>query len=434
MAFQGTDFAMTMDWNGESKQTGNQNLIWERDKMPMKKILATLLTFVLVFALLMQPVSAAPSDDLKKEQEKIEEEKKKKQEELENLNNEIDELSGEQAQVQEELDALNAEIVEILAGISILEEEIAAKEAEIEVAKKDLEEAKAKEAKQYENTKLHIQNMYENGGRSSYLSLLLEAKGIGDLLTRMEYVEKLYQYDDKLLSDYQQAKQEVIELKEALEIEEDELLTAKQECELEQKELETAAGELEKICADYQAKISDAKKKAKNYAAQIKKQNDEIKKLEKERQKALENENGGGDNGGSTSKYTGSAYSVDPAVITGATGSEKGKEVALYAIKFLGNPYKAGGTSLTNGTDCSGFTSSVYAHFGIELPRTSYGQRSAGVGVEYANAEPGDLICYAGHVALYIGGGLIVHASSAKTGIKISQATYKSIICVRRVL
>ena len=111
-----------------------------------------------------------------------------------------------------------------------------------------------------------------------------------------------------------------------------------------------------------------------------------------------------------------------------------GQAVVDYACQFIGNPYVSGGTSLTKGTDCSGFTQSVYKQFGYSLPRNSYSQRSAGKQVSYAEAQPGDIICYAGHVAIYIGNGKIVHASTPKSGIKISNALYRDIISVRRII
>lgn len=115
-----------------------------------------------------------------------------------------------------------------------------------------------------------------------------------------------------------------------------------------------------------------------------------------------------------------------------------GNDVVKYAKKFVGNKYKWGGTSLTKGTDCSGFTQSVYKHFGYKLPRTSSAQRKAGKGVKVSQRKAGDLICYSGHVALYIGNNKIVHASNSKPypkgGIKISKYNYRKIKAVRRII
>ena len=112
-----------------------------------------------------------------------------------------------------------------------------------------------------------------------------------------------------------------------------------------------------------------------------------------------------------------------------------GRKIADYALQFVGNPYVYGGTSLTNGADCSGFVMSVYQHFGISLPRTSGEQGQCGTNVGgIGNAVAGDLVSYSGHIGIYIGNGQIVHASSARTGIKVSNASYRPILSVRRIV
>ena len=117
-----------------------------------------------------------------------------------------------------------------------------------------------------------------------------------------------------------------------------------------------------------------------------------------------------------------------------AQPASNGQAIVDYACQFIGNPYVWGGTSLTDGADCSGFVQSVFAHFGISLPRTTYDQIYAGVEVSYDQAMPGDLICYDGHIGIYIGNGQIVNAQNPEQGIGISPATYTTILSVRRIL
>ncbi len=118
-----------------------------------------------------------------------------------------------------------------------------------------------------------------------------------------------------------------------------------------------------------------------------------------------------------------------------ASNDDIGNQVIAYARKYLGGPYRYGGTSLTNGTDCSGFVMSIYKHFGVNLPRTSRAMRKAGFKVKnLSKAKPGDILCYSGHVALYMGNNTIIHASNKKNGICIRKnAKYKKILKIRRI-
>ena len=137
--------------------------------------------------------------------------------------------------------------------------------------------------------------------------------------------------------------------------------------------------------------------------------------------------------GSSTGSSAGSG-SGSSAGQSAQTASSNGQAVVDYARQFLGNPYVYGGNSLTNGTDCSGFVKGVYAAFGINLPRTSAEQRSVGYAVSLSEIQPGDIVCYSGHVGIYAGNNTLIHASNEKTGITLtSPVTYRSVLAVRRI-
>lgn len=142
----------------------------------------------------------------------------------------------------------------------------------------------------------------------------------------------------------------------------------------------------------------------------------------------------GSASGSTSSSSTAAASSSDNTASSSTSTSSTGSAVASYACQFIGNPYVYGGSSLTNGTDCSGFVMSVYAHFGVGLPHSSSAQRSVGREVSVSEMQPGDIVCYSGHVAIYVGNNTIVHASNARDGIKLtSPANYRTILSVRRI-
>lgn len=385
----------------------------------MKNVLKRLLSLWIigaVFATVIIPVSATTISDL---QDDIQ----KNKQNLADANDNIASIEDEQEILEEEIADLDAELINMLTSIGILEDDIETKEGEIEVAQADYDAALATEKEQYEAMKVRIQYMYENGN-ASYLSIFFEADSMSDLLNKAEYVEQIYEYDRIKLSEFQAITKQVEELRITLEEEKEALLNQKSAMETQQAYLNTLIDKKKALSADYEVQLAKARQEAATYKAKIKEDEKKIAQIKEEERKKLAASNAS--NTGNTGNTA--------VIITNATGSELGKQIANYACQFIGNPYVLGGTSLTNGTDCSGFTYRVYADFGYKLPRTSMEQRSAGVAVDYANAQPGDLICYEGHVGMYIGGGKIVHASTPQSGIKVSNATYRTILAVRRII
>lgn len=164
--------------------------------------------------------------------------------------------------------------------------------------------------------------------------------------------------------------------------------------------------------------------------ARLKKEEEERKAAEEAARQAESSSSSTSSSSNSSSSSSDSGSSVSDA----PSASSNGTAVANYACQFVGNPYVYGGSSLTNGTDCSGFVMSVYAHFGVSLPHSSSALRSVGYGVSTSEMQPGDIVCYSGHVAIYVGNNTIVHASNARDGIKYtSPANYRTILAVRRI-
>ncbi|MBO6259942.1 MAG: C40 family peptidase [Lachnospiraceae bacterium] len=394
----------------------------------------------------------------------LERQREENESRLDEINATIEELAAEQEGVEEEIEEITAALTEVMADIEDLNQRIDIKEGEIAEAQVSYDAAVAEEEAQYEAMKIRIKYMYEKGD-SSYVQLFAEARSFSELLTKADYIEDLYEYDRRMLAKYKETVEMVAALQEQLEKEKNELVVLEANAEEEKAYMEGIQEDLEATSAEYARQILSAENQAVEYETLIAAQNAEINRRkaeaerrareeaerrareEAERQAALAAAANAADSEAareralsevadaeSSKKVSNSNGTFDVSSIYSANGSSLGKSVAVYACKFIGNPYVYGGTSLTNGTDCSGFVYSVYKEFGYNVPRTSFDQRTAGKEVSYSEAQPGDIICYAGHVAIYIGNGMIVHASTPSTGIKVSNALYRDYICIRRIV
>ena len=206
-----------------------------------------------------------------------------------------------------------------------------------------------------------------------------------------------------------------------------------EENESQQKELEGFLQARQKESSGFALELEEARARAAQAAGEVIRKTEEIRILRarQEEERIRQEQERVGQEPGSPGTAQNGTVGAGPLKSTG--GTEFGRNVADYALQFVGNPYVYGGTSLTNGTDCSGYTQSVYRHFGVNIPRTSGEQAGFGREIAYGDMEPGDLVCYSGHVAMYIGGGRIVHASSRKEGIKVSNdPAYRTIVSIRR--
>ena len=409
----------------------------------MRKKITSALCLLLSFLLFVEYSRSASAVTIEELQRKIEQ----SQGYLASENEAISGLQDEQDLIEEAISDTESELINLYTEIGVLEDEIAAqekkiadKEAEIAVAEEEYKTVEAEERRQYGAMKERIRFTYEQG-EISYAELLLSSGSFSELLNRAEFIEKVSDYDDRMIKEYQEIKRQVAELKAALEADREELLTEREALQADKDTLAKQQSYLNGILAqkkaesaNYDAEIAEAKKRAAQYKKQIAADLKKIEQLKEEERKRL-----AAQNNTSSANYTPKAGMADTiaaaqAIVAQSNGSSEGKSIASYACQFIGNPYVPGGTSLTNGADCSGFIFRLYADYGRKVPRTSWQLRTAGRGVSYEEAQPGDIVCYEGHVGMYIGGGMIVHASSVKTGIKVSKAQYKSILAVRRVM
>lgn len=406
--------------------------------------------------------------------------------------NQVEALENQKSEVEAQADSINSQLVSLLVSYKALQQDIENQQVRIGEVGQDLAVVQENEQKQYEDMKLRIKYMYENGD-ASFAEAILTATSYSDLVNKSEYVEKVHGYDRNKLMEYVQTKEEVANLKTELEGEQADMEVMAQEMSSQQANLESTLTQMRAQIADFDSQLASAQAEADAKVARMQEEQ-QIAQSKSENQTgnvSSANQVGSAANTGTTKPTGGnttpSTGNTTPA--TGNTGTTKpsggnttpstgntttpstgnvstttpstgntgmttkpstgsssntskpgnasaGQKIANKGCEYIGNPYVYGGNSLTNGIDCSGFVQQIHAKFGISTPRNSTSLRYGGKAVAVSDMMPGDVVCYEGHVAIYIGGGQIVHASNSKPypagGIKTSNAYYRTIVAVRR--